>query len=242
MIAALPLAHGIGVVKDLPLPLWLFYYTGAIVLVVSFVALSVLWTKPRLEDNHWERPLPGWLQRILLSTALRVLLSAFAFGLLVLVFLAALIGEPSQGANLAPTFVFVIFWVGMVPLVVVFGNVWRVLNPWRAAADGVAWLSSRLGVSWEPLARYPERLGRWPAAAPAVRLHRLRAGLPRRVRAALARARDPDLQLDHLGRRGGLRARHVVRELRRVHALLRLPVAHRPLRRQPSGRGGGRSS
>ncbi len=164
MIAALPLAHGIGVVKDLPLPLWLFYYTGAIVLVVSFVALGVLWTKPRLEDNHWERPLPGWLQRILLSTALRVVVSGFAFGLLVLVFLAALIGEPSQGANLAPTFVFVIFWVGMVPLVVVLGNVWRVLNPWRAAADGVAWLSSRLGVSWEPLARYPERLGRWPGA------------------------------------------------------------------------------
>jgi hypothetical protein len=162
---SLPLAHGIGAVKDLPLPLWLFYYTGAIVLVVSFVALGVLWTKPRLENNHWERPLPGWLQRILLSTVLRVVFSGFAFFLLVLVFLAALIGEPSQGANLAPTFVFVIFWVGMVPLVVLFGNVWRVLNPWRAAADGVAWLAGRLGVTWEPLARYPERLGRWPAAA-----------------------------------------------------------------------------
>jgi hypothetical protein len=161
---ALPLAHGIGVVKDLPLPLWLFYYTGAIVLVVSFVALGVLWTKPRLENSTWERPFPGWLQRILLSTALRVLLGALSFGLLVVVFLAALLGEPSVGANLAPTFVFVIFWVGMVPLVVVLGNVWRVLNPWRAAADGVAWISGRIGVRWEPLAQYPERLGRWPAA------------------------------------------------------------------------------
>jgi hypothetical protein len=160
----LPLAHGIGAVKDLPLPLWLFYYTGAIVLVVSFVALGVLWTKPRLENSTWERPFPPWLQRILLSTALRVLLGAVSFGLLVLVFLAALLGEPSVGANLAPTFVFVVFWVGMVPLVVVFGNVWRVLNPWRAAADGVAWISDRIGVRWEPLAQYPERLGRWPAA------------------------------------------------------------------------------
>jgi hypothetical protein len=71
MIPSLPLAHGIGVVKDLPLPLWLFYYTGAIVLVVSFVALGVLWTKPRLENSSWERPLPQWLQRILLSTVLR---------------------------------------------------------------------------------------------------------------------------------------------------------------------------
>ena len=164
-MSGLPLAHGIGAVKDLPLPLWLFYYTGAIVLVVSFVALGVLWTKPRLENNQWTRALPSWLQWILLSTALRVLLGATSFGLLVLVFLAALLGEPSQGANLAPTFVFVVFWVGMVPLVVVFGNVWRVLNPWRAAADGVAWVTERLGVRWEPLAEYPERLGRWPAAA-----------------------------------------------------------------------------
>jgi hypothetical protein len=160
----IPLAHGIGAVTDLPLPLWLFYYTGAIVLVVSFVALGVLWTKPRLETSTWERPLPSWLQRILLSTALRVVLGAASFALLVLVFLAALLGEPSQGANLAPTFVFVIFWVGMVPLVVVLGDVWRVLNPWRAAADAVAWLAGRTGVTWEPLARYPERLGRWPAA------------------------------------------------------------------------------
>ena len=90
------------------------------------------------------------------------MLGGSRFGLLVLVFLAALLGEPSQGANLAPTFVFVIFWVGMVPLVVVLGNVWRVLNPWRAAADGVAWIAERLGVRWEPLLRYPERLGRWP--------------------------------------------------------------------------------
>jgi hypothetical protein len=160
----MPLAHGIGAVKDLPLPLWLFYYTGAIVLVVSFVALGVLWTKPRLENSTWERPLPRLLQRTLLSTALRLVLGAVSLGLLVLVFLAALLGEPSVGANLAPTFVFVIFWVGMVPLVVVLGNVWRVLNPWRATADGVAWIAERLGVSWEPLAHYPERIGRWPAA------------------------------------------------------------------------------
>jgi hypothetical protein len=163
-VTCLPLAHGIGAVKDLPLPLWLFLYAGAIVLVVSFVALAVLWTKPRLENSEWERPLPAWLQRILLSTALRVALGALSFGLLVLVFAAALLGEPSQGANLAPTFVFVVFWVGMVTLVVVLGDVWRALNPWRAAADGAAWLAGRLGLSWEPLAHYPERLGRWPAA------------------------------------------------------------------------------
>ena len=46
---SLPLAHGIGGVKDLPVPAWLFYYGGAIVLVLSFVALGALWRSPRLE-------------------------------------------------------------------------------------------------------------------------------------------------------------------------------------------------
>ena len=45
-----------------------------------------------------------------------------------------------------------------------FGNVWSVLNPWAAAAAGVAWLWARTGPAWEPPFRYPERLGRWPAA------------------------------------------------------------------------------
>lgn len=186
----LPLAHGIGAVKDLPLPLWLFYYAGAIVLVVSFVALSVLWTKPRLEHNHWAKPLPRRLQAILLSTVLRVLLGAASFGLLVLLFLASLIGEPSQGANLAPTFVFVIFWVGMVPVVVLLGDVWRVLNPWKAAADAVAWITGRLGARWDPLVEYPPGLGRWPAAVllllfTAYELAYLNASEPRKLALAI---------------------------------------------------------
>ena len=40
------LAHGIVGRADLPIPVWLFSWTAAIVLVVSFVALSTLWTTP----------------------------------------------------------------------------------------------------------------------------------------------------------------------------------------------------
>ena len=165
-VAALALAepaaaHGIGAVQDLPVPLWLFYYAGAAVLVLSFAALGVLWSRPRF-DERAGRPLPASLQRVLLSPALRIVLGGLSFALLVLVFVAALLGHDSVGRNLAPTFVWVIFWLGLVPVVVLAGDVWRVLNPWRAAADAVAWLSARLG-GWQP-ALYPERLGRWPAA------------------------------------------------------------------------------
>ena len=157
-------AHGVGSVQDLPVPQWLFLYGAGIVLVVSFLALAILWRRPVLEDHRGGRVLPAPLQRILLSQTLRVLLGALGFALLVLVTAAALFGERSTVANISPTFVYVLFWLGLVPLVVLLGDVWAPLNPWRAASDAVAWVGDRLGLGGaEPLV-YPARLGRWPAA------------------------------------------------------------------------------
>ena len=158
------LAHGIGAIKDLPVPAWLFLYGAAVVLVVSFAALTALWKEPRLEPAAAGRPLPPRLQGPLLAAPLRAFLGALSLALLGIVFVAALIGDDSVAANIAPTFVWVVFWLGLVPLVVVFGNVWAVLNPWRAAADGLAWLRSRVGSPPDPPFRYPDWLGRWPAA------------------------------------------------------------------------------
>src|SRR5919107_390061 len=43
-------AHGIGGASDLPIPGWLFAWGATAVLILSFVALGVLWPKPRLES------------------------------------------------------------------------------------------------------------------------------------------------------------------------------------------------
>ncbi len=48
-------AHGIVGRADLPIPVWLFSWAAAIVLVVSFVALSTLWTRPQLQEQHRSR-------------------------------------------------------------------------------------------------------------------------------------------------------------------------------------------
>src|SRR5271155_2657574 len=48
-------AHGIVGKADLPIPVWLFSWTAAIVLVVSFVALSTLWLTPQLQEPHLRR-------------------------------------------------------------------------------------------------------------------------------------------------------------------------------------------
>jgi hypothetical protein len=159
-----PLGHGLGGVKDLPVPGWLFYWGATVVLVASFVALWVLWRRPLLSEASRGRPLPGGLQALLRSAALRIVLGTASFALLVLVFVAAAIGDTSPDENLAPRFVFIYFWLGLPALSVIFGNVWTVLSPWHAAADGAAWIYERAAFRWEAPFVYPERLGRWPGA------------------------------------------------------------------------------
>jgi hypothetical protein len=156
-------AHGIGNVQDLPVPAWMFYWGAAIVLVASFVLLGVLWPRPLLAGYSLGRPLPDGLSRLVLGPV-RILLQAISVLLFGLVWAAALVGDTDPFRNLAPTWVYVVFWLGVPALSVVLGNVWRALSPWRAIADGFVWAWERAGKEARPLAVNPEGLGRWPAA------------------------------------------------------------------------------
>jgi hypothetical protein len=160
----LTVAHGIGGVRDLPVPEWLFFWGAAVVLVVSFLALGALWKRPLLAPAREGRPAPAWLSRVVLSRAVRVSLQAISVGLFALVFVAAVAGDTDPFRNLAPTWVYVVFWLGVPALSVLLGNVWRALSPWRALADAYVWLRELGSGKARPLAEYPDRLGRWPAA------------------------------------------------------------------------------
>jgi hypothetical protein len=153
LLPATAQAHGIVQRANLPIPEWLFGWAAAIVLVVSFVALAVLWPKPKLEGDRW-RPLPGPFGRALGSPVLEGACRAVGLALLVLVVVAGLAGTQSPLDNFAPTFVFIVFWVGLAFASAIFGNLFAAFSPWRALG--------RLGRARRP---YPERLGRWPAAA-----------------------------------------------------------------------------
>jgi hypothetical protein len=142
----------------------MFFWGAAIALVASFVLLGALWRQPLLDRHAGGRPLPDVLQRVLHARALRLVLQTVSAALLVLVFLCALLGKTNPNENLAPTFIYVVFWLGLVPLQVALGDVWRVLNPWRAFADAGVWVLELRGTSAEPLGELPERVGRWPAA------------------------------------------------------------------------------
>jgi hypothetical protein len=160
MRAAL-VAHGIGGRNDLPLPLGWAITGAAAAVVVSFVLLGVLWREPRLDAEKAGRPLPGGLARFLDSPAFRRTLAGL--GLLGAAWtLLALVFGPDDARNAVPYVVYVLVWVGLVPLSVLLGNVWRQVNPVRTVhrlLNRAAGLDPRDGV--RPL---PARLGWLPAA------------------------------------------------------------------------------
>lgn len=156
------LAHAIGGIKDLPIPGLFFLYGGAGVLALSFIALGVLWTEPHLEDADQGSPLRPALNRILLSRAVRIVLGAIGTFLYGLSVATALTGTTDFDSNLAPTLVWVIFWLALVWVSIFIGNLWSILSPFRAVGDLVAWLARGRGWNWKTLP-YPEWLGRWPA-------------------------------------------------------------------------------
>jgi hypothetical protein len=152
------LAHGLPSPPGVPVPGFLFAWGAAIVLIASFAALSALWKEPRLEGARPRRLVR--LPRALDPACGALGVAAFA-GLVY----CGLAGAQAQTANLLPTFVYVLFWVGLVVLSVLFGDLFAAFNPWRAAARAVAWLAARAGARIPPPLPYPARLGRWPAVA-----------------------------------------------------------------------------
>lgn len=162
----LPLAHGLLVGRqDLPIPTWLFAWGASLVLIVSFVALSVAWRDSKLSSDRW-RPVSERPSRHLTGRGAEIVTGAIGVILLGAVVYAGLAGTDEPNLNFAVTFVFVTFWLGMVVLSILLGDVFRAFNPWRAIARAAGAVFRLIaGQPHSAPLRYPERLGRWPAVA-----------------------------------------------------------------------------
>jgi hypothetical protein len=185
------LAHGIGVVRDLPIPAIYFFVGAVVVLVASFVLLLFLWRQPLLEAHSGGRKLPRALGALALSRVVRLVLGVVSVFLLGLTLATALFGTTVELLNFAPTFVYVIFWLGIPLLSILFGNVWRVLSPWRALADAAVWVMELGGREARPVLEWTGRWGRYPAAAAlfafvALELAHPRPAYPRTLGIAIA--------------------------------------------------------
>jgi hypothetical protein len=134
----------------------MFAYGAAAALLISFAGLAVFWRTTRLEGGIAGRVVlePGRLTR-----ALWIAGRALGLGLYVLVLVAAVFGDPDTAQNIAPVFLYVVFWVGVTLICALVGDVWRVVNPF----DTLAALVERLRRG--PRQPAPYRWGRWPAVA-----------------------------------------------------------------------------
>ncbi len=146
-------AHGIGGRADLPVPVSYFAVGAGLVIVLTFVMLSAMWTEPRLQD--------GPRQRAVRSKGLTRLVKGLeAVGLagFTIVLVAGFADGTASPLNIAPVTVFVFFWL-VVPFVgAVVGDWWHWMNPW-------ATLSRRINRHRPERADLLSRFGVWPATA-----------------------------------------------------------------------------
>ena len=153
LVLALPSpaqAHGIGGRADLPVPIEFFLYGAGAVLIVSFIALAVLWPEPRLQGGPRSKIMTsspvGWVGWVLRAIGVVGLLLVIGAGLL---------GVQNSARNIGPVLVWVDFWLVIPFLGALLGNLYTEVNPWRT-------IGSALGTE-----ERPELLGRWgvyPAA------------------------------------------------------------------------------
>ena len=156
-------AHGLVGRSDLPLPDWLFAWGSSIILIVSFVALTIGWQKVRYEDYGW-RPFGEAANAALTERPVQFVCGLVGVLLTALVVWTGIDGVDAPDRNFSVTFVFVTFWLGVVGLSVAFGDVFRAFNPWRAIGRAFGFCFTKLIGRERPAPlSYPERLGRWPA-------------------------------------------------------------------------------
>jgi hypothetical protein len=135
-------AHGIGGRSDLPLPLWQFLYAAGAALIVSFLALRLLWPQARLTGASEGTALPRPVD--IAATVLGVGLRVLGVVLWAVTIAAAWVGTENARDNLAPVLVYVVLWVGMQATSAVLGDIWRVLSPFDTIALVAQWTRNHL--------------------------------------------------------------------------------------------------
>lgn len=154
--------HAFGQRYDLPISLSLYLYAAAGVVLLSFVMVvafaghrtgaaavaypvrhSALLT--RLARSRWPTTIGG------------------AVGVLGLLAIAVTgwFGDQEGARNPAEYLLWIYFWAGFVILVGLLGNLWELVNPWRALYRLLRPLTGRA----QPLLRLPPGIGIWPAVA-----------------------------------------------------------------------------
>lgn len=151
--------HGLGGRQDLPVPFSVVLVAAAAALIISFLVLLWRWPTARYAGATGVS-LPR-LTTVLDSTGLRWLVRVVGLALAGWALLALLAG-PDELINPIFGFLYVWVWVGLVPISLLLGPVWRTLNPFRSVHLLLARARRQPGDrgAW---GRLPVTVGIWPA-------------------------------------------------------------------------------
>ncbi len=160
MAAAQPArAHGFDERYDLPVPLSLVVGAACAAVALSFLA-AALFARPVAAGST-----QPWGREIAVPRGVLWATRTAAGLLFVLTVAAALLGSSDPLMNLAPTLVWIVWWVGGAFVAALLCNLWPALDPWRSAFEALDALARRAGrpaglsLGW----RWPAWLGLWPA-------------------------------------------------------------------------------
>src|SRR5690348_2684478 len=156
--------HGFGLRYDLPLPLTLWIVGAACAIVLSFVVISIA-----VRANAPAAAQPGvarWqIDYGVTSPGIRLVVQLFAVAALVLIVAAGIVGDQTPTRNLAPTAIWIAWWVGFSYLSAFVGNVWSIVNPWSAIFDWCERIVSKWRAPRTATVKWPESVGVWPGIA-----------------------------------------------------------------------------
>ena len=130
-------AHGFGQRYELPLPLGLYLFGAAAVVALSFVVFGLFVRgAPQAEAHLRKDLLAGPVGRVLGHPVSVLALRLAVLALFVVTVLAGFLGDQNPYRNIAPTLVWIIFWVGLAYVAAFAGDFWALVNPWRTVFDG----------------------------------------------------------------------------------------------------------
>ncbi len=157
--------HAFGQRYDLPIPLSYFLIGAAAAVALSFVVIGMFvqkgretFTYPRL--NLLTAPVIG---AVLSSKTAGIALRTLSVATLLLLLLTGFLGTNRPIDNLSPTFVWIIWWVGMGYVVALLGNVWMFINPWKITFEWFRRIRGHADQPDDPPFNYPTGLDVWPA-------------------------------------------------------------------------------
>src|SRR5215218_9968963 len=132
LLVALPsqaFAHGLGQSQNLPLPFWLYLFAAAAVVLVSFVQISLLVNEAHALPLYSRFNLfrIGSLRAVLAIRLLLFGMRLLSVVLFLLVILSGILGVQAPSLNFAPTFVWIIWWVGLSFFTAFVGNIWPLI-------------------------------------------------------------------------------------------------------------------